>query len=138
MSAPYQATTRDVVVSVRPIFLAEQSDPDAGQWVWAYQVRIENHGSATVQLLRRTWRITDARGRVQTIEGPGVVGEQPTLAAGDTFEYTSGTPLGTPSGFMSGIYHMVVAATGEAFDAAVPAFSLDSPGGGPGTAWSLN
>ncbi len=123
----YSATTRGVIVSVQPAYLSEHSDPDAGAWVWAYQVRIENQGPEDVQLLRRTWRITDARGRTQVVEGAGVVGEQPRLAPGEAFEYTSGTPLGTASGFMAGTYHMVVPATGEAFDASVPTFSLDSP-----------
>ena len=127
MAPRYSATTRGVVVSVQAAFLPEHSDPDAGAWVWAYQVRIENQGPEAVQLLRRTWRITDARGRTEVVEGPGVVGEQPKLAAGEAFEYTSGTPLSTASGFMAGTYHMVVSATGEAFDAAVPTFSLDSP-----------
>jgi len=125
--AQYTATTRGVIVSVQTIYLDEQSDPEAGTWVWAYQVRIENRGPEAVQLLSRIWRITDARGRMQTVEGPGVVGKQPKLAPGGAFEYTSGTPLGTASGFMSGLYHMVVLATGEAFDAEVPTFSLDSP-----------
>lgn len=127
MAAHYSATTRGVVVAVQTAYLAEQSDPEAGTWVWAYQVRIENHGPETVQLLRRTWRITDARGRMQTVEGPGVVGKTPTLKPGEAFQYTSGTPLGTASGFMSGLYHMLVPATGEAFDANVPTFSLDAP-----------
>jgi ApaG protein len=80
-----------------------------------------------VHLLRRTWQITDARGRTQHVHGPGVVGEQPVLGPGQSFEYTSGTPLDTPSGFMVGAYHMVVPVSGEKFDVAIPAFSLDSP-----------
>lgn len=127
MALRYSATTRGVVVSVQPAYLPEHSDPDAGAWVWAYQVRIENQGAEGVQLLRRTWRITDARGRTEVVEGAGVVGEQPRLAPGEAFEYTSGTPLGTASGFMAGTFHMVVSATGEAFDASVPTFSLDGP-----------
>ncbi len=126
MSGVYTALTRGVLVRVRTAYLEDQSDPDESSWVWAYEVRIENQGHEAVQLLRRTWRITDGRGRVQVVEGPGVVGQQPMLEPGQAFEYTSGTPLGTPSGFMSGLYHMV-AACGEAFDAAIPAFSLDSP-----------
>ncbi len=126
MAPRFSATTRGVVVSVQTAYLPEQSDPDAGEWVWAYQVRIENHGPEPVQLLRRTWRITDARGRMQVVEGDGVVGVQPKLGPGEAFEYTSGTPLGTASGFMSGVYHMVASATGEAFDTEIPAFSLDS------------
>ena len=80
-------------------------------------------------MLRRTWRITDAHGRVLNVHGDGVVGEQPTLEPGEAFEYTSGTPLETASGFMEGEYHMVVPLSGEAFDIAIPAFSLDSPQG---------
>jgi ApaG protein len=125
--AQYSATTSGVVVSVQTVYLAEQSDPEADMWVWAYQVRIENQRAETVQLISRTWRITDARGHTQMVEGPGVVGKQPKLAPGEAFEYTSGTPLGTASGFMSGLYHMVVSATGEAFDAEIPTFSLDTP-----------
>ena len=91
-------------------------------------MRIENQGRETVQLLRRTWRITDAHGRMQVVQGAGVVGEQPVLEPGDAFEYTSGTPLDTASGFMVGTYHMVRTASAEEFDVAIPAFSLDSPG----------
>ena len=127
MTADYTATTRGIEVGVETFYLEEQSDPGAGTWVWAYRVRIANAGPETVQLLRRTWRITDGQGRLNLVEGPGVVGEQPVLRPGEAFEYTSGTPLNTPSGFMEGSYHMTVTATGEMFDAAVPAFSLDSP-----------
>jgi ApaG protein len=123
----YSATTRGIRVSVEPFFLEEQSSPEEGRYVWAYRVEIANEGAVTVQLTHRTWSITDARGRVQKVHGPGVVGEQPMLAPGESFEYTSGAPLGTPSGFMEGAYHMVVPDTGETFDAAIPAFSLDSP-----------
>ena len=125
----YSATTRGIRVSVQPVFLEDQSEPDQGRYVWAYRVQIENAGRETVQLLRRTWRITDAHGRVLNVHGDGVIGEQPTLEPGETFEYTSGTPLETSSGFMEGEYHMVVSLSGEAFDAAIPAFSLDSPQG---------
>jgi ApaG protein len=125
--AGYSATTRGIRVSVEPFFLEEQSAPDEGRYVWAYRVEIANVGDVTVQLTHRSWSITDARGRVQKVHGPGVVGEQPVLAPGESFEYTSGAPLGTPSGFMEGAYHMVVPDTGETFDAAIPAFSLDSP-----------
>jgi len=123
----YAETTRDVCVSVRSFFLADQSRPDESHFVWAYRVRIENHGREAVQLLRRTWRITDARGRTQHVHGAGVVGEQPLLEPGESFEYTSGTPLDTPSGFMAGAYHMTVPSSGENFDVTIPAFSLDSP-----------
>jgi ApaG protein len=89
-------------------------------------VHIENQGGETVQLRSRHWRITDSLGRVQEVRGAGVVGEQPVLKPGETFEYTSGTPLPTPSGIMSGTYQMETPA-GERFDVAIPAFSLDSP-----------
>ena len=125
--ADYAETTRDVRVSVRSFYLADQSRPDDGHFVWAYRVRIENRGHEAVQLLRRTWRITDARGRTQHVHGAGVVGEQPLLEPGESFEYTSGTPLDTPSGFMTGAYHMTVPSSGENFDVAIPTFSLDSP-----------
>ena len=123
----YSARTRGIEVTVRAVFLEDQSDPDEGSWVWAYQVRIANHGPETVKLMRRTWRITDARGRMQVVQGDGVVGEQPVLEPGEAFEYTSGTPLETPSGIMAGAYHMVATVSGETFDAEIPAFSLDSP-----------
>jgi ApaG protein len=127
MSDAYTATTRGIRVSVRSFYLADQSRPEEGTYVWAYRIRIENRGRETVQLLRRTWLITDARGRTQRVHGEGVVGEQPVLEPGEAFEYTSGTPLETPSGFMTGTYHLVATGSGEAFDVAIPAFSLDSP-----------
>ena len=123
----YTTTTRGIKVSVRSFFLEDQSQPDDRQYLWAYRIRIENHGGETVRLLRRSWHITDATGRVDHVQGEGVVGEQPRLGPGEAFEYTSGTPLGTPSGFMSGAYHMVATASGERFDVVIPAFSLDSP-----------
>ena len=129
MAQTYEATTRDVRVAVRSFYLADQSNPAGRSWVWAYRVTIGNHGRQTVQLLRRTWRITDATGRVQVVRGPGVVGEQPVLAPGEEFGYTSGTPLETPSGFMTGQYHMIYPDTGEEFDVDIPTFSLDLPGG---------
>jgi len=119
-------TTKQITVSVSPLFLDEQSVPDDSRYVWAYQVRIQNNSSATVQLLTRRWRIMDARGRTQEILGDGVVGEQPILEPDDFFEYTSGTPLSTPSGFMSGSFGMI-SETGALFDIVVPAFSLDGP-----------
>ena len=128
MGPEYRAVTDEIEVIVRTYFLEDQSDVDHGPWVWAYQVQINNRGRATVQLLRRTWRITDAHGRMQVVQGAGVVGEQPVLEPGETFEYTSGTPLETSSGIMVGVYHMVEVASGAAFDVAIPAFSLDSPG----------
>ncbi len=122
----YQETTRSIRVTVEPTYLPDQSAPDDSRFVWAYQVRIENLGKETVQLRARHWRITDGIGRTQDVRGPGVVGEQPVLRPGDAFEYQSGTPLMTPSGIMVGTYRMETEA-GEAFDIAIPAFSLDSP-----------
>ena len=125
----YKAITRGIAVSVEPSFLDDQSKPQEHYFMWAYRVRIENNGAETVQLRTRYWRITDAGGRVQEVRGDGVVGEQPVLPPGKSFEYTSGCPLPTPSGIMVGSYRMV-AASGESFDVAIPAFSLDSPHGG--------
>lgn len=122
----YSLTTRSITVIVDPFYLEDQSSPGDSHYVWAYRVRIENHGRDTVQLLGRHWRITDAMGRMQEVQGAGVVGEQPVLQPGDHYEYTSGTPLPTPSGIMVGTYHMENTA-GEQFDIDVPAFSLDSP-----------
>jgi len=122
----YSETTREITVSVRPFYLEEQSSPTENHYVWAYQVRIENHGSDTVQLRTRYWRITDSNGRVHEVRGAGVVGEQPVLEPGESFEYTSGTPLPTPSGIMMGSYQMQ-RQDGRLFDIAIPAFSLDSP-----------
>ena len=123
----YCAVTRGIKVSVRTFYLDDQSQPDDGQFVWAYRVRVENQGTEDVRLLRRTWHITDSRGRTQHVTGDGVLGEQPQMAPGEAYEYTSGTPLPTPSGFMTGAYHMVSIASGEPFDVRIPAFSLDSP-----------
>jgi ApaG protein len=122
----YEATTRAIRVSVRPQYLPDQSDPADSQYVWAYHVRIENTGSETVQLRSRHWRITDGLGRLQEVRGPGVIGKTPMLRPGEVFEYTSGTPLSTSSGIMSGTYQMVNDA-GEKFDIEIPAFSLDTP-----------
>ena len=122
----YKQTTRSITISVRPFFLEEQSSPEEGRFVWASHVRLENEGADTVQLRNRYWRITDSLGRVQEVRGAGVVGEQPVLKPGESFEYTSGTPLPTPSGIMVGSYQME-SQSGDRFDVAVPAFSLDSP-----------
>lgn len=122
----YEQLTRDIKVTVKPFYLEDQSSPEESHFVWAYHVKIENSGIETVQLRNRYWRITDAIGRVQEVRGPGVVGEQPVLHPGDDFEYTSGTPLQTPSGIMVGTYQME-STDGEFFDVDIPAFSLDSP-----------
>jgi ApaG protein len=122
----YQATTRDIRVSVEPNFLDKDSAPSQDYYFWSYTVEIANGGSTTVQLLSRHWRITDSEGRTQEVRGAGVVGEQPTLEPGESFRYTSGAPLRTPSGIMLGWYKME-AEDGETFDVEIPAFSLDSP-----------
>lgn len=123
----YEARTRDVLVRVAPAYMAEQSRPEEGQWLWSYVVEIENHGTQTVTLMSRHWIITDALNRVEEVQGPGVVGEQPVLGPREAFRYNSGCPLTTPSGSMRGTYQMVTAA-GEAFDVEIPAFSLHLPG----------
>ena len=122
----YELTTRQIKVTVKPFYLDDQSEPDENHFVWAYHVRIENHGGETVQLRNRHWRIVDSLGRVQEVRGAGVVGEQPILQPGDAFEYTSGTPLPMPSGIMNGSYEMETQ-SGERFDITIPTFSLDSP-----------
>jgi ApaG protein len=122
----YSETTRSIKVTVKPVYLEDRSSPVEDHYVWAYHVRIENQGEETVQLRNRHWKITDSQGRMQEVRGPGVIGEQPVLAPGESFEYTSGTPLPTPSGIMVGSYQMETRA-GESFWVQVPAFSLDSP-----------
>ena len=122
----YEAVTEDIKVTVTPFYLEEQSSPLENHYVWAYQVRIENKGTQTVQLRNRSWRITNSKGMVEKVDGPGVVGEQPVLNPGEHFEYTSGAPLTTPSGIMVGSYELE-ASEGRLFDVAIPAFSLDSP-----------
>ena len=122
----YSEITRSIKVSVEPIYLEDQSSPTENRYVWAYHVRIENGGPETVQLRNRHWRITDGRGQTQEVRGAGVVGEQPVLGPGESFEYTSGTPLPTPSGIMVGSYEMETRG-GDSFWVRIPAFSLDSP-----------
>ena len=122
----YAATTRAILVTVQPQYLPDQSNPSKSEYVWAYKVRIENKADFTVQLRSRHWKITDGLGRKQEVKGPGVIGKTPMLRPGDVFEYTSGTPLSTPSGIMSGTYQMV-SESGENFDIEIPVFSLDTP-----------
>ena len=122
----YSETTRSIKITVRPFYLEQHSSPADNHYIWAYHVRIENCGPETVQLRNRHWRITDGFGRLQEVRGPGVVGEQPVLRPGETFEYTSSCPLATPSGFMVGDYEMETR-SGENFLVQVPAFSLDTP-----------
>ena len=122
----YKAVTRDIQVTVMPEFRAEESQPDRNRYLWAYTIEVANLGALTVQLVSRHWHIVDANGKAEDVRGPGVVGEQPLLKPGESFRYTSGCPLSTPSGIMRGTFRMVDE-HGVAFDATVPAFSLDLP-----------
>lgn len=122
----YVATTRGIAVSVEPTYLETRSSPENAQYFWAYRVIIENQGRETVHLLSRHWMITNARGELTEVKGPGVVGEQPVLKPGERFEYTSGAPLNTPWGMMGGAYQMETE-SGERFDIEIPTFSLDRP-----------
>jgi ApaG protein len=123
----YTAVTRGIEVSVEPFYLTEQSSPEEGRYVWGYRITIDNQSDQRVVLLSRYWHITDGTGHVQEVRGPGVVGEQPELEPGDSFNYTSGCPLPTPSGIMVGRYTMQNDG-GELFEIDIPAFSLDVPG----------
>lgn len=120
------ATTRDIRVDVRAALMAERSNPDDGEWFFAYEITIQNLGAETVQLLSREWIITDAAGRVEIVRGPGVVGHQPRLRPAEGFQYTSGCPLTTAFGSMKGKYRMVTEA-GEQFDIDVAEFALVDP-----------
>ena len=122
----YRAVTRDIEVTVEPNFMPDRSSVEKQQYFWSYTIVIINSGPETVQLRTRHWIITDATGRRQEVRGEGVVGEQPVLAPGERFEYTSGVPLPTASGFMTGRYQME-SESGEKFEIDVPTFSLDSP-----------
>ncbi len=122
----FEETTRSIRVAVTPTFLGDQSDPNESRYLWAYHITIENRGRESVQLLTRHWHITDARGRVREVEGPGVIGQQPVILPGRKHEYSSGVPLDTPSGFMTGTYRMK-GAGGDEFDIKIPLFSLESP-----------
>jgi ApaG protein len=121
-----KAETRGVVVQVKSTFVPEQSQPLQQRWFFAYRIRITNQGEETVQLISRHWIITDANGRIEEVVGPGVVGEQPVLRSGESFEYTSFCPLGTPFGTMRGAYQMTTE-DGEEFDAEIAAFDLSEP-----------
>lgn len=120
-------TTRGVRILVRPRFILEQSDPDHGQWLFAYHITIRNLGEQTVQLISRHWVITNGEGEVEEVRGPGVVGYQPVLKPGEEFEYTSGCPLNTPVGTMHGEFNMTVQGSGEKFDAKIEPFRLAVP-----------
>ena len=121
----YRTITRNIEITAKPFFLEGQSQPDESKFVWAYTITIANNGPETVRLLSRVWLITDGNGARQEVKGSGVVGEQPVLRPSDSYTYSSGCPLSTPSGVMQGSYNMVTE-TGEHFDVIIPAFSLDS------------
>lgn len=123
---PNATTTHGVTVRVSVSYLPEQSEPLRGRWFWAYHIRIENDGPGAVQLLTRHWEITDGRGAKHTVEGEGVVGEQPLIETGASFDYVSGCPLATPTGSMQGSYRMVDD-TGAVFDVDIPNFMLLAP-----------
>ena len=123
---PHAQTTSGVTVRVSVSYLPEQSEPRRGRWFWAYHIRIENESRRAVQLLTRRWIITDGRGARHSVEGEGVVGEQPLIEPGQAFDYVSGCPLGTPTGSMQGSYHMI-GEDGQGFDVAIPKFALIAP-----------
>ena len=121
-----EAVTRGIRVHVVSEYAPNQSRPAHNQWFFLYTVTISNEGPETVQLLTRHWIITDGTGHVEEVRGPGVVGKQPTLQPGESFEYTSGCPLGTPFGVMEGSYQMVTG-DGEEFDVKIAPFTLSEP-----------
>jgi len=123
---PHSATTGDITVRVVVSFLPEQSEPAKGRWFWAYHIRIENAGAKAAQLISREWYISDGRGTVNEVRGEGVVGEQPVLDPGASFDYVSGCPLTTPTGYMEGRYFMVDE-EGMAFEVSIPRFPLIAP-----------
>jgi ApaG protein len=122
----YEETTGAIHIAVEPDFLDDQSQPEEGRYLWAYRVTIQNRGDMSVQLISRYWRITDARGRVREVRGDGVIGEQPVIEPGASFQYTSGAPLETSSGFMTGKYTMRDS-SGRGFEVGIPTFALESP-----------
>ncbi|GAA5540010.1 MULTISPECIES: Co2+/Mg2+ efflux protein ApaG [Brucella/Ochrobactrum group] len=122
----YRAVTQGIEITVEPFYLEDESAPEDNRYVWGYRITIANNSSDTVQLRSRYWQITDANGRVEEVRGAGVVGEQPVLDPGDSFQYSSGCPLTTSSGVMVGRYQMQNP-TGNTFEVDIPAFSLDVP-----------
>jgi len=121
-----EAVTRGIRIAVRSRYVPERSRPMMNEFFFAYTIRISNEGRERVQLMSRAWLIEDAEGHVEEVRGPGVVGEQPVLAPGEAFEYTSACPLGTPFGSMRGSYQMVTEG-GERFDAEIARFHLAEP-----------
>ena len=122
----YSKTTNGITVTVKPYFLDDQSSPQENHYVWAYQVNIKNSSDNTMKLNHRNWLIIDANGKIINVQGEGVVGGFPTLEPGESFEYTSGTPLKTTNGIMQGFY-LMSQNNGEQLKIDIPAFSLDSP-----------
>ncbi|WP_298915548.1 Co2+/Mg2+ efflux protein ApaG [uncultured Algimonas sp.] len=122
----FEQRTKDVIVRVEPEYLAEQSSPSDGRFIWAYTVEIDNQSDDDLRVTGRYWHIADSRGQVQEVRGQGVVGEKPVVRAGEQFRYTSGAPLSAPSGMMSGSYR-VESDAGDAYDIDIPVFVLDSP-----------
>ncbi|CAN5315383.1 Co2+/Mg2+ efflux protein ApaG [soil metagenome] len=123
---PFAEETRGITVRVSVSYLPEQSNPEGARWFWAYHIRLENAGVMAVQLMTRHWIISDGRGAKHEVEGDGVVGEQPVILPGASYDYVSGCPLSTPSGAMVGSFGMV-AEDGSTFDVAVPRFALLTP-----------
>ncbi len=123
---PYAETTHDVTVRVAVTFLADQSEPDMGKWFWAYHIRIENGRDVPVQLLTRKWTIADGRGAMFQREGVGVVGEEPVIQPGAAYDYVSGCPLSTPTGWMEGSY-MMLEGGGSSIEVRIPRFALLAP-----------
>lgn len=121
-----EAVTRGIKIHVEPQYDALRSRPAEGLWFFLYTVTLKNEGSETVQLISRHWIITDEENRTEEVRGPGVVGEQPVLAPGESFQYTSGCPLTTPTGTMHGTYQMVTS-EGDTFDAEIAPFVLSEP-----------
>jgi ApaG protein len=123
---PYAEETRGFIVRVSVSFLPEQSEVEKGRWFWAYHIRIENVGDMAAQLLTRHWDIKDARGAHHIVDGEGVVGDQPVIKPGGSYDYVSGCPLTTPTGSMQGAYQMM-GEDGSRFDIAIPKFALSAP-----------
>jgi ApaG protein len=118
-----EAVTRGIRISVVAEYAPDRSQPSRGQWFFLYTITITNEGKDTVQLISRHWIITDGKGRVEEVKGPGVIGKQPVLGAGESFTYTSGCPLETRFGLMEGTYQMI-SKTGESFDVKIAPFTL--------------